>query len=71
MYVIGLYCNLIFRVLVSTEAAYDVNSMFIIHSPFEAIRFLRYPVIAALALFIYLVIFTVTDIIKNPKGSRR
>ena len=27
MYVIGLYCNLVFRVLVSPEKAYDVNSM--------------------------------------------
>ena len=70
MYVIGIYCNLIFRVLVSEEAAYNVNSMFIIHSPFEAIPFLRYPIIAAVALLIYLIIFTVCDIIKNPKGNR-
>ncbi len=70
MYVIGLYCNLIFRVLVSFDKAYDVNSMFIIHSPFEALPFLRYPLIAAAALVIYLIIFTVVDLIKTPKGSR-
>ena len=43
MYVIGLYCNKIFEVLVSVEAANSVNSMFILHSPFEAIPFLIYP----------------------------
>ena len=70
MYVIGLYCNLVFRVLVSAEAAWDVNSMFIIHSPFEGVDFLRYPIIAAVALVLYLIIFTVCDRINNPKGNR-
>ena len=70
MYVIGLYCNLLLRVLVSAEKAYYKNSMFIIHSPFEGLPFLRYPVIALAALIIYLVIFTVVDLIKNPKGER-
>ncbi len=70
MYVIGLYCNLIYRVLVSEEAAYDVNSMFIIHSPFEAVPFLRYPIIAAAALFIYLIIFTACDAAVTPRGKR-
>ena len=70
MYVIGLYCNLIFRALVSEEKAYDVNSMFIIHSPFEGVPFLRYPIIALMGLAIYLIIFTICDIIKNPCGSR-
>ena len=70
MYVIGIYCNLVFRVLVSADAAYDVNSMFIIHSPFEAIPFLRYPIIALAALVIYLIIFTVCDLINSEKGER-
>lgn len=70
MYVIGLYCNLIFEALVSWEAAYDVNSMFIIHSPFEGVPFLRYPIIAAVALVIYLAIFTVYDAITAPRGNR-
>ena len=69
MYVIGLYCNVVFEALVSPEAAYDVNSMFILHSPFEGMPFLRYPVIALLGLFIYLIIFTVCDIINTPRGS--
>ena len=30
MYVIGLYCNLMFEALVGVEKAYDINSMFII-----------------------------------------
>lgn len=70
MYVIGLYCNLVFESLVSYEKAYDVNSMFIIHSPFDGVPFLRYPVIAVAGLFIYLIIFTVCDSVKNPRGSR-
>lgn len=70
MYVIGLYCNLVFRVLVSTEAAWDVNSMFIIHSPFEGAEFLTYPTIAAVALVLYFILFTCLDIIKNKKGER-
>ena len=70
MYVIGLYCNLVFTVLVSPEKAYDVNSMFIIHSPFEGVDFLKYPIIALIALALYFILFTVCDIIKHKKGER-
>jgi hypothetical protein len=70
MYAIGLYCNLVFRVLVSPEKAYDVNSMFIIHSPFGGLEFLTYPIIAIVALVLYFILFTVCDIIKNEKGER-
>ena len=70
MYVIGLYCNLVFRVLVSVEKAYDVNSMFIIHSPFEGAGFLTYPIIAVIALFLYFLVFSVCDFIKNKSGER-
>ncbi len=70
MFFIGLYCNLVFEALVSAEKAYDINSMFIIHSPFEGMPFLRYPLIAALGLVLYLIIFTVCDILTMPRGSR-
>lgn len=70
MYVIGLYCNLIFKVLVSSEAAYDVNSMFIIHSPFAGLDFLTYPIIAVIGLFLYFLVFFIADLIKYPKGKR-
>jgi ABC-type multidrug transport system fused ATPase/permease subunit len=70
MFVIGLYCNLIFHAFVSYEAAYSVNSMFIIHSPFEGIPFLRYPFISVVALFMYFVVFTVCDVIKNDRENR-
>lgn len=70
MYVIGVYCNLIFEALISAEAAYDVNSMFLIHSPFEGLPFLRYPVIATVGLFLYFILFTVCDIINTPRGNR-
>lgn len=70
MYLIGLYCNLIFETLVSEEMAYSVNSMFIIHSPFEAIPFLTYPSIAGIALVLYFILFTVCEIIARKKGER-
>ena len=70
MYAIGLYCNLLFKVLVSYEAAYDVNSMFIIHSPFDGVGFLKYPIIAIIALLLYFILFTVCDIVKHKKGER-
>ena len=70
MYIIGLYCNLIFEVLVSPEMAYEVNSMFIIHSPFPGLDFLKYPIIAVIALALYFILFTVCDLIKNKKGER-
>ena len=58
---IGGYCNLIFRVLVSKDAAYEVNSMFWIHSPFEDVAFLTYPVIALVAIPIYFFVFFACD----------
>lgn len=59
MAAIGCYCNLIFHALVSPEAAYDVNSMFLIHSPFEGLDFLTYPVIALIAVPVYFVVFAI------------
>lgn len=70
MYLIGLYCNLLFETLVSEELAYEVNSMFIIHSPFEGLPFLRYPVIAGCALAVYAVTFAVCELIAHKKGER-
>lgn len=70
MYAIGLYCNLVFKVLVSPEKAYDVNSMFIIHSPFEGLEFLKYPSIAAIALLLYFILFSVCELVKFKKGER-
>lgn len=59
MAAIGFYCNLVFYVLVSAEAAYEVNSMFLIHSPFEGLDFLTYPVIALIAVPIYFAVFVI------------
>jgi hypothetical protein len=67
MAAIGFYCNLVFYVLVSAEAAYDVNSMFLIHSPFAGLDFLTYPVIALMAIPIYFAVFVICDRIFNKK----
>ena len=70
MAIIGGYCNLVFRALVSEARAYDVNSMFLIHSPFEGLDFLTYPVIALIAIPIYFLVFVICDLIAHKKGER-
>ena len=70
MYVIGIYCNTIFEALVSAEEASCVNSMFILHSPFAGVPFLRYPVIALSALVLYFGLFCACEVFAYPKGSR-
>lgn len=70
MYVIGLYCNLLCRVIGSEQTAYHVNSMFIIHSPFEGVNFLTYPFIATIAFVLYFIIFFICDLIAYKKGNR-
>jgi hypothetical protein len=70
MYVVGLYCNGIFEVLVSAEQAYSVNSMFILHSPFPAVPFLTYPTIAGCALVLYFILFSLLELFAYPGGSR-
>lgn len=70
MYAIGLYCNLVFEALVSSDMAYQVNSMFIIHSPFDGVDFLTYPTIAGLALMLYFITFTICEIVSHKKGER-
>ena len=69
MAVIGGYCNLVFHALVSEAAAYDTNSMFLLHSPFDGLSFLTYPVIALIALPIYLAVFWICDLCVHKKGS--
>lgn len=70
MAAIGCYCNLVFHALSSAEAAYDVNSMFLIHSPFEGLDFLTYPVIALIAIPIYFIVFAICDLVAHKKGER-
>lgn len=70
MALIGGYCNLIFYALASKEMAYDVNSMFLIHSPFEGVDFLTYPVIALIAVPIYFALFVICDLCAHKKGER-
>ena len=70
MYVIGLYCNLMFEVLASKQAAYNVNSMFIIHSPFEGVNFLTYPIISIIALVAYFIIFLTGEFIKHKNTKK-
>ena len=76
MYGIGLYCNLVFGALASPEVAYDQNSMFILHTPFEGVPFLRYPFIASVGLVFFFILFTVYnilteyDVVTVPRGAR-
>lgn len=70
MFLIGLYCNLVFEVLVSEAAAYHINSMFILHSPFDGLDFLTYPTIAGIALILYVILFAVCDFLAYERGNR-
>lgn len=70
MYIIGLYCNLVFRVLVSEQSAYMVNSMFILHSPFEGVEFLTYPIIALISFGFYFIIFNICELFAYKRGNR-
>ncbi|MBR2968582.1 MAG: hypothetical protein IKC36_01935 [Clostridia bacterium] len=70
MMVIGLYCNLVFRTLVSEEMAYEVNSMFLIHSPFGGLEFLTYPTIALIAIPAYFGLFAICELFAYKKGER-
>lgn len=67
---IGCYCNLVFHALVSEAEAYDINSMFLIHSPFDGLDFLTYPVISLIAIPIYFALFAVCDLCVHKKGER-
>ena len=70
MAIIGGYCNIVFYAIGSESMAYDVNSMFLIHSPFEGVDFLTYPVISLIAIPIYLAEFIICDLIAHKKGDR-
>ena len=70
MAIIGGYCNLVFHALVSEAAAYDVNSMFLIHSPFDGLEFLTYPAIALIAIPLYLAVFALCDLCARKRNKR-
>ena len=70
MAAIGCYCNLVFHALASEAAAYDVNSMFLIHSPFDGLDFLTYPVISLMAVPIYFGVFVICDLCVHKNGER-
>ena len=71
MGILGFYCNLVFHALASAEIAYDVNSMFLIHSPFDGLDFLTYPVIALIAIPIYFSVFVICDLCVNKKQGKK
>lgn len=70
MAVIGGYCNLVFHALAGAETAYNVNAMFLIHSPFEGLDFLTYPIITLIAIPIYFGVFVLCDLCAHKKGER-
>ena len=70
MAIVGGYCNLVFYALASEAAAYDVNSMFLMHSPFDGLDFLTYPVISLAAIPIYFAVFVICDLCAHKKGER-
>jgi hypothetical protein len=71
MAAVGCYCNLVFFALVSPAEAYDQNSMFLIHSPFDGLDFLTYPVIALIAIPIYLAVFAICELCHRKKEANK
>lgn len=70
MFLAGFYCNTVCRVIGSESYAYSVNSMFILHSPFDNVPFLTYPTIAGLALVGYaIVLFVWYTVYKKVKAK--
>lgn len=69
MALIGGYCNLLFGALASWEVAYEVNSMFLLHSPFEGLDFLTYPMIALIALLVYFTVFVICEACVRKRGE--
>ena len=70
MFFIGFYCNLLIETLVDYQRAYNVNSMFLLHSPFEALPYLTYPFISCVAFVLYFITFAVSEIFAYKKGLR-
>lgn len=71
MFVVGLYCNLLFEVLVSKEMAFEVNSMFIIHSPFNYDdKILTFPLISVIIVFLYFITFVICEMFAYKHKER-
>ena len=71
MGVIGGYCNLVFYALASEAVAYDVNSMFLIHAPFNGLPFLTYSVISLIAIPLYFAVFVLCDLCARNRKKEK
>ena len=70
MFLVGCYCNLVFEVISSRETAVQVNSMFLLQSPFPELPFVRYPVICLAAAVFYFALLCACELFAYPKGQR-
>ena len=70
MAILGGYCTLALWALRSKEFAFYKNSMFLLHSPFEGLDFLTYPIIVLIAIPIYFAVFVICDLIAHKQGER-
>lgn len=70
MFLIGCYCNLVFEVIASKEAAVSVNSMFLLASPCAGMEHIRYPLICLMAAVLYFIVFSIGELFAYPKGRR-
>lgn len=70
LFVLGCYCNLVVSVFGGTDYANTVNSMFILHTPFENIKFLTFGPISIATIILYFGVFSLLELIKYPKENR-
>lgn len=71
MFIVGLYCNLMFEVIGDAELAFEVNSMFIIHSPFNYDdKMLTFPLISVIIVFAYFITFVICELFAYKHKDR-
>lgn len=70
MGVLGLYNNLLVRVTGGEGYALQVNSMFLLVSPFADVPWLKFPIIVLFVAPAYFLVFQILDLIFYEKGNR-
>lgn len=64
MCMVGLHCTGVIYVFAGEASAQNVNSMFLLHSPFEGLDFVIFPTVAGIALIILIIALLIAEAIK-------
>lgn len=69
MCIVGLYDSAIIWAFGGADSANNVNSMFLLHSPFDGLDFVIFPVIAGAALVALIIILIIVEAIIHRKDK--